>query len=193
MGLFSKFKGNSTDWKDIKDRIYPWVKAKSAGQGSESGVVVQVDIPTVPLVGDLFALFVVDRGDVVDIVQKSMIPEGMTAEELYEIARKNLVRDVKFNIVQNEESGYYGILAGGNYEACALCLDYVWEYFVNNIGENLVVAVPAKDMILIAGESNVNAIQAIKELTSEIYKSGENPLTNQMFSYDKATKKFAVL
>ena len=187
-----KTKGDrTTDLLKMQDQIYPWIKL--AEQGADSGPRKEyvLDMPTKPFLADLMIFFVLDEADHFKILQTDHMPEGMTLDILYSIAVHNLSRDVEFRLVPTNFGGY-GILAGGDHEAGALCLDALWEDCADNIGESLIVAVPAKDVVFMVGRSQTEALEKMKQAAADILRNGNRTLTSHLFLYDAEKKEFSL-
>ena len=181
------------NFSEIKTRIYPWIKLsmRDENNSSNSQQEWQIDMPMKPFLADLLIFFATDAGDRFELLQTSHMPEGMTVDELYALAVKNLSDNVEFQMTPTNFGGY-GIIAGGDHEAGSLCFDYLWEFCAEKIGENLIVAVPAKDMVLMVGQSQTEALEQMKQVVSNILQSGNRTLTAHLFLYDVEKKAFSV-
>ena len=179
------------NFEEIRTQIYPWIKKAEPDDAEDTGTVIKMDLPEKRFLADLIILFVADKGDRFEVLQRSHLPEGMTVDELYAIAVQNLADNVSFQLTPTSFDGY-GIVAGGDHEAGALCLDFLWEFCANHIGESLIVAVPAKDMVLMVGQSQTEALAQMKQLSAQIIAGGERTLTEHLFLYDAVQKKFSV-
>lgn len=179
------------DLTRIKNQIYPWVKRKINDDDVDNQNEITVDIPTRKLLADLVIIYVVDLGDRFEVLQQEQIPDQMSEQELYELAVNNLSNNVKFTL-QTTNYGGYGLLAGGNHEAGAICLDYLWEFCSNKIGEDIIVSIPSKDMVLMVGASQKKQLIAMKNLSLKIIEGGDRTLTKHLFLYNKYLKQFSV-
>jgi len=198
MGLLGKIFGanknnsaeNAIDFYEIKNDIYPWAKKSFSESFDETAIVL--DMPEKALIADLIVLFVVDRGDIFHVLQQEDIPADITIDDLYALAVKNLQNNITFRLTPAKCSGVYGLLADGNHEAGALCLDDLWEDCAKHIGENLLVAVPSKDVVLMVGQSQTDALKEMKKIALEIVKDGDGTLTEHILLYDIVQKKFTI-
>lgn len=179
------------NFDEIKDKIYPWIKKMINSESNDNQKEITVDIPEKSFLADLFIIFVVDSGDCFNVLQRSQMPEKMSEEELYELAVNNLANNIRFTL-QPTNYGGYGIIADGNHEAGALCLNYLWEFCAEQIGENLIIAVPSKDMVLMVGQSQIEELNKMKILSSDIVRSGNKTLTEHLFLYSVEQRKFTV-
>jgi uncharacterized protein YtpQ (UPF0354 family) len=189
MALFKRTDKNS--FKKIENKIYPYLKADMSGKDSDDANVMEFDCPSRPLVADLMVLFAIDCGDYLEILQREQVPADMSDDELYLLALNNLNNNIEFKFLPTNY-GAYGIIAGGNFEASSLCLEHIWEYCAEKIGENLIVAVPNRDVVIMVGESQVEELAKMKARTAGTFREGDHPLTEQLLFYDRGEKMFRV-
>ena len=147
-------------FENIKDKIYPWVKETLVDHAALNGKYIsEKDTPIVSFVGDLMIIFVIERGeDKFEILKDNMLPPEADIEALYQIACQNLVRDVKF-VISNTMYGGFGILADGHHEASSLCFKHIWSLCAEKLNDDIVIMVPAKDMVLFVPASNKKQIE----------------------------------
>lgn len=93
-----------------------------------------------------------DMGSTYMYLTYDHIPEDMSVETIESKAFENLHRDITYRMVESKESGVYGLAAGGDFEAEALCLPGIWEYCSEELKDDLLIAVPTKDMVLFTGQ-----------------------------------------
>jgi uncharacterized protein YtpQ (UPF0354 family) len=182
---------NETSFNKIKNKIYPYITADISGRDGNDARAIHADCPMKELVADLMVLFAADRGDCFELLQREQIPQGMSDDELYLLAVNNLNNDIEFRFTPTDY-GAYGIMAGGNLEASALCLEHIWEYCAERIGENLIVAVPNRDVVMMVGQSQSVELAEMRKRTTGTFKDGDHPLTEQLLFYDLAEKRFEV-
>ncbi|MCC8193595.1 MAG: DUF1444 family protein [Deltaproteobacteria bacterium] len=178
---------------DIRDHIFPWIKAALADAADDAP---EAEMPVVNLVlrdfmADLRITFAVDEGDRFTLLQRDDMPEGMDDDALYALAKKNLTEQVEFTLSGTNYGGY-GILAGGDHEAAALCLDFIWDAVAKQAGEDLVVAVPAKDCLFMALASDPGQVEAMIEISRDIFEHGERTLTRTLFLFQADARAFSV-
>lgn len=176
---------------EVKDKIYPWIKKSLNDNDTHSNNAVLIDIPEKSLLADLFIIFVADMGEKFEVLQNEHLPNGMTIDELFELSVNNLSNNIEFKLSSTNFGGY-GILAGGDHEAGCLCLDYLWEQCANKIGENLIISVPSKDMVLMVGQSQTEELEKMKAISFDIIKSGDKILSEQLLFYDKQEKRLMI-
>jgi uncharacterized protein YtpQ (UPF0354 family) len=120
------------------------------------------------------------------------LPVTISEDELHETAIANLNRDVTYTM-QETNFGGYGLIAGGDHEAGSICLPGVWEWLSAHFNNNLIVAIPAKDLVWIVPENDTEGIDNLKIAVHEMFKVGDRLLTRHIFRFDKTTTKWSVI
>ena len=213
MGLFDKLKSaisgtisnitsdslktNAVKFAEVRNKIYPWIKVMYAPNEEVPNSKHEIELKgqdepiTQEWLGNLSIFYVVDEGNSFNVLLKRDLPDSITISELHKIATTNLERDVEFKLNQTN-FGAAGLIAGGNHEAGALCLPNVWEWCSNQYHDNLIVAVPAKDMVLMVPASDKEKIDSLKNFVTEFFKNGKRLLTKQLYLYDKSNGKWTI-
>ena len=176
---------------DLREHIFPWIKAKHDAPEGETDGGVAVDLVIMDFMADLGITFAVDEGEYFSLLQWGDVPEGMDIDAIYTLAKKNLSEQVEFTLTGTNYGGF-GILAGGDHEAGALCLDFIWDAVATQAGEDLVVAVPAKDCLFMARASDPEQIEAMTAISRDIVENGERTLTRTLFLFTAANRAFSV-
>lgn len=184
---------------DLEDKIFPLIKATLPATGSGPGdgmrdgtdAVVCADPVTMDFMADLVLTFAVDDGECFSPLQWADVPEGMDADAVYALGKKNLTEQVEFTLSGTSYGGY-GILAGGDHEAAALCLPFIWDAVATQAGTDLVVAVPARDCLFMAVASDPDQVEAMKTIAKDIFENGERVLTRTLFLFSVTTRNFSV-
>ncbi|ADE11348.1 DUF1444 family protein [Sideroxydans lithotrophicus] len=74
------------------------------------------------------------------------------------------------------------ITVGGNYEASLLLFDDLWTNLSKANGE-IVVAVPARDLLMFTGSRNQQGLTKLRELATKYAKESPYHLTDKLFVY----------
>jgi hypothetical protein len=189
---------NKSFFEIHRDKIYPWVKVFFTGDGDPRNTAVQIELKgeDEPIkrewLGDLGILYVADMGDRFQILLKRDLPNEVTEEKLHQLAVDNLNRDIEFRLHETNFGGH-GLIAGGNHEAGSICLPNLWEWLVEYFNDSLIVAVPAKDLVMMVAESDKDKIANLKIFVHEIFKDGEKLLTKNIFRFGKETKTWSIV
>ncbi len=188
-----KYEEKNYLFENIKDKIYPWVKESLVDHAALNGKYISPkDTPLISFVGDLMIVLVIKRGeDKFEIVKDNMLPPEIDMEMLYQLACQNLVRDVEFS-VSNTMYGGFIILADGHHEASSLCFKHIWSVCADKIGEDLVIMVPAKDMVLFVQASNAKGIESMREFGNKAYERNKDKISKKLLLFKKEEKELVV-
>ena len=94
-------------------------------------------------------------------------PLPVPREQLREFALANLDRllpKIEMNLI---EDGFAWFSAGGDYEASLILFDGLWNGGKIAMDGDIVVAIPAKDMLLVTGSRNERGLAVMRQLASE--------------------------
>ena len=180
-------------FKNIKDKIYPWIKETLVDYKALNGKYISPnDTPIVSFVGDLMIVFAIERAeDTYEILKDNMLPPDVSIEEVYRIACENLVRDVKF-VISNTMYGGFGIIADGHHEASALCFKHIWAMCVDKLEDDILIMAPAKDMVLFVPASNQEQVKAMMQYGLEAYERNRENISKKVYRFTKDTKELLV-
>ena len=183
------------NFDEIKDKIYPWIKVvyEPDEEVPNSTQEIELKDEEQPIMqnwlGNLAIFYAVDEGEQFSLMLKRDLPQNISIGELHDIATTNLDRDVEFTFNETGFGGY-GLIAGGDHETGSLTLTGIWEWCADQIKDNLIVAVPAKDLIMMVPENDKVKINSLKNFVTEIFKEGERLLTKQLYRFDKLNNKW---
>jgi uncharacterized protein YtpQ (UPF0354 family) len=202
--LFSKTpqvdKGNAVTQSIIethRNKIYPWVKVFFTGDDPRN-TSIQIELKgkdsliKKDWLADLGILYVADMENSFQVLLERDLPNGMTTEELHQIAVDNLNRDIEFKL-HDTNFGGYGLVAGGDHEAGSICLRNMWDWLTEHLNDNLIVGIPAKDIVVMVPESDSDRIANLKIFVHEMFKDGERLLTKHIFKFDRQTKEWTIV
>jgi uncharacterized protein YtpQ (UPF0354 family) len=179
------------NFDEIKNKIYPWIKVVYGPDEEVPNSTQEIELKDEeqPIMqnwlGNLAIFYAIDEGEQFSLILKRDLPQNVTTEELHDIATTNLDRDVEFTFNETGFGGH-GLIAGGDHETGSLTLTGIWDWCAEQIQDNLIVAVPAKDLIMMVPEKDIDKINALKSFVTEIFQDGERLLTKQLYHFDKS-------
>ncbi len=103
-------------------------------------------------------------------------------KELRNLACENLKRLIS-KIERHGANGLYMITAGGDYEASLLLFDGIWDDLQKEVRGELVVAIPARDLLIVTGSEDEEGIKRMKQIVQEASAKGPYLLTPKLFVY----------
>ena len=129
---------------------------------------------------DLIIAYVVDAPKTIRyLTNKHLADLKLSVEQLHRIALTNLKRILPAPEIR-EESGLYQIHCGGTYEASLLFLNEFWDKRPFRLRGEIVVAVPARDAVLVTGSGYPEGIQRLSELAHEAHASSPYRVTSEL-------------
>jgi len=185
------------NFDEIKDKIYPWIKVvyEPDEEVPNSTQEIELKDEEQPIMqnwlGNLAIFYAVDEGEQFSLILKRDLPQNISIEDLHEIATTNLDRDIEFTFNETGFGGH-GLIAGGDHETGSLTLTGIWEWCADQIKDNLIVAVPAKDLIMMVPENDKVKVNSLKNFVTEIFKEGERLLTKQLYRFDKLNNNWTL-
>ena len=180
-------------FEDFKEKIYPWIKVtvQDNEPAPPGEFIFKVELMMKPWLGNLVIFYAVDEGHAFSLLQKNQVPPEMSVDELNRLAVENLSRDVEFQFRETNFGGH-GFIAGGDHETGSLCLPEIWKWCATELGDDLIVAVPAKDIVMMVRASDEEKIDQLKTFVTELHATGERLLTKQLYRYDAESQQWSI-
>lgn len=144
--------------------------------------------------GDMTLFFQIDRGDFWEVMIKENLPESISVDDVFSIALSNLYARYKCEIILSHHFlGYEVLSEDTNFTASVLYLGNLWINLANRLNDNLIIALPARDTVLIVEESKKDTIDEMREVVKTIYTdSGKFQLSQMLYKFDLEDKTFSV-
>jgi len=181
-----------------RGKIYPWIKVFWTADDDPRNTPIKIEFKgdESPIkknwLGDLAILYVADMGNSFQVLLERDLPKDVTREELHQLAVDNLSRDIEFKLLDTNFGGH-GLIAGGDHEAGSICVPHLWDWLAEHLNDNLIVGIPAKDLVLMVPESEEDKVTNLKIFVHEIFKGGERLLTRNIFRFDREAKEWTIV
>ena len=107
---------------------------------------------------------------------------GMSREELKALAIENLKRIVP-SVQLRVHDNIMHMTANGDYDSSLLLIDEIWSGGKVRVDGDIVVAVPARDVLLVTGSRNRGGMRKMRELAAKVVAEGPFELTATLFAY----------
>jgi uncharacterized protein YtpQ (UPF0354 family) len=107
---------------------------------------------------------------------------GVPRAELRALAIGNL-RRILPKIEMRGDDHLRIVSAGGDYEPSLLLIDEIWTGGQVTVNGDIVVAVPARDVLLVTGSRDRTGLKRMRELTAKLVAEGPYRLTDALFVY----------
>ncbi|NUN70944.1 MAG: DUF1444 family protein [Bacteroidetes bacterium] len=178
------------EYGSFKDKLYPIIKVHFTDGPHDDMVDIiftEEDEPIhTEIAGDLFVYYGIDRGENFELLKRNDIPKSITDSTLLATSIANLdnILDGKIRI-SNTTFKTKMIICGYNWEASTILLDWIWDEQIDTLGDNLVVAIPSKDLLFFTLQSDKSGIESMKKEISNVHSDGEYLLSKKLFLVTK--------
>ena len=105
-----------------------------------------------------------------------LAPLNLTIHELHELAIENLRKRIP-RVCVRQEQGVYRLVCDGNYEASLVFADTILDQLQSKFPGELILAVPAKNCLLVAGSEDKQRVRKIAELAQKVAADSSHPLS----------------
>ena len=188
--MFRNFfrKSTSEPLKNISldlSKVFPIIKGKiSTAEIADNKMDMSgtKDPISLELVDNLFIFFAIDKGEHFEYLNQSdLINCNKSIQEIRDLSITNLVRYYNEKGVSIEgDENMLMIKFDHNMESSLLLIDTLWTQLIVKLQDNLVIAVPSREILLITKASNSNSIAQLKEGAIDLYASGRHKLTENL-------------
>jgi uncharacterized protein YtpQ (UPF0354 family) len=181
-GLVESVRSTQTNPPLDRSRIVPVLKTTAWVEGIQQlrKAAPGTRLLTEPFNSELMIVYAEDRTSSMRFLM--MRDDVGDRSELHHLALANLHRLLTKIEVRQGASGVLLVSAGGDYEASLLLADSIWSSGQIKVDGDIVVAVPAKDALLVTGSHNTPGIAKLRALAAEI-AAGPYALTSTLFVY----------
>ncbi len=122
-----------------------------------------------PLVDGLFVIYAEDRPTNIRYVEKSALEDaGIDTDAIATLSVENLLEKLP-DIEVHGENGLYMVTAGGNFEASLLLVDSIWDGANFDVKGDILVSIPARDILLVSGSGETQQLARLMEMTESAY------------------------
>ena len=104
-------------------------------------------------------------------------------KDLRKLACDNLARLLPPVKIEEVAAGYYFLAADGNFEASLLLLDSVWASGAPKVKGETVVAIPARDVLLVTGSEDKAGLERMRADVAKVVQEDSYRLSNKLFLY----------
>lgn len=136
------------------------------------------------LVGDLWVVYAVDQSEATDVLRTSeAVSLGLDANSLLELSTRN-VDKLLGQIDWEPYCECYSLSCDDvTYAASVLLLNHVWERARTFINGDPIVAVPARDTVLLADSQNREALKNLRDEVEYVMKTGHHIVTDSLLRW----------
>jgi uncharacterized protein YtpQ (UPF0354 family) len=165
----------------IRPAIYAeQIRAQMGGSGT---------IYTWPVAPGLIALAVLDFTRSVRFVSDSDAAKlSLTKDELFKLGEKNLQSSTRpfSEVLKVPGSNAFGHISGEDYASSRILFHEDWRSLNTKLNNNLVVIVPAPDILLYGDSSSSQGLEALRTIAADVAKKSSRPLSLQVLQWTEA-------
>jgi uncharacterized protein YtpQ (UPF0354 family) len=172
---------SSATFEFAKPRLMPRIQPETIFNH-----LTREQVAHVPFVNGTVIVFVLDLPHMtVSVTTEQMIKWGITADDLEDIARKNLDRyvpELSVQLVESREGGKAAIVSEQDgYDAARLLLSSLHRRLAPQLGGDFYVATPARDMFIAMTGDPQPFVQRLVNRVQQDYKRLPYPITDSLF------------
>lgn len=139
---------------------------------------------------ELFIFYAEDKEESIYYLSNQDLKDiNFPIENVKEKAIENLKNTVKFR--REGKDGYYAIMAGGSFEASFILLQEIWNHENFPVDGNLVIGVPARDVLFVTGSNDSKNLQKLNDLVKNVNEGGNHIISEKIF--ELVNGKFEVM
>jgi uncharacterized protein YtpQ (UPF0354 family) len=140
-----------------------------------------------PFVGPLVISYIVEEGDLGRAFERrELAASGADENQLHERALANLARHVKtVGIRLRSHGSMMAVSFDGDLEATLMLYPTLWTHLRDEIGDELVVAVPARDVLVVSPGDSREGIAELHAVIERVWPRDDHPLTTELFQLDR--------
>ena len=122
----------------------------------------------------MIKVYAINYPDYVAYVTNDHLEDGLTIDTFHAAAAQTLSR--KTNATEFQQHGDIILAVGdGFYESSLMVDDTVWSSFAAQLGEDIVMTVPARDLLMFTPASMADTATFMFEYRDEIIADGAHP------------------
>lgn len=175
-------------FEKMKELIYPCIKpmdTESKFEVEREGETITIDLPHLPFFAGLSVFFAFDDVEMFQLIQRRQIPNQMKEEELLQIAMKNLLKDYPFELFEADYGGY-ALRSNPDHTSSYILLQPLWNKIANqDLDDDLILVVPARDIILFIKASEKEKLHALKETAKKVYDNNFKQCSLGLLLFEK--------
>lgn len=145
------------------------------------------------LAGDLVVFYGFDMGTHFELASyKEIRALKIATANLHLRAVENL-NNLPLNIEFHRGNDYHMVTAGGDHEATLVFHTAVLDFLADQVTGNIIVAIPARDLFLVASSPEPRCLAALQRKVNELIETVEKPLSGLLYTRNAISGQWSVL
>lgn len=158
------------------ERVYPVVRHLSFAQASGA-----TELYFEPFIGDMVKVYAIDYPDrVAYVTTDNLAGAGVTIDAVKKAAFANLATKLAQTQILNNGPGYM-VITDGFYESSMLLDDALWADIAVQLGDDIVMIVPSRDVVVFGAAGNPDVIDFLSFSLRDALASGTHQLSERMY------------
>lgn len=131
---------------------------------------------------DLFCIYAIDLPTGIQLLGDSKLSSmGIARENLKDLSMNNLDRVLQGKVQIENREGIYVIAADGTYESSFICRPKFWDDQSKQLKAEIVMAVPARDVVMFTRKSDRANLKRMQATTSKIFQEGQHSISESLY------------
>ncbi|MCF2872449.1 DUF1444 family protein [Octadecabacter sp. G9-8] len=166
------------------DRLFPVLRHASFAQSTgDGGIIPSGDngLYFEPYIGDMILVYAIDYPDRVAYVTRANLRDAnVRTSQMEDAAWKNF--QAKRDIVEFQGNGVsFMAVIDGFYESSLVLDSELWVSVAQQMEDDIVMIVPARDLIIVAPASNTAEVAFLRSVRTDILENGTHQLSDLMY------------
>jgi len=163
--------------------ILPIIRNISVANELESRGIDLHIFPGGQIAKDLILLYVDDAAETMTYLTLArMETAGVTKEEILDVAMENL--RAQFEKIATARSGEFSqVLGDSDYVSSLLLADSLWDQIAQGDQGEVVVGIPARDVIYFSTTADAKGIEALRKKTEEVFDGIDHPISKNLYRW----------
>jgi uncharacterized protein YtpQ (UPF0354 family) len=162
-------------------KVFPRIKGLFDNENPDpvrSSVEIAISVDDAPVIKPLAEgigiCYMIDKGDSYQVIQNKHLSTDLTIDKLHDAALTNMAIAISDKTqVNGDPKNAMMVTNGGNLEAAMLLADFLWEQIEPVFEDKICVAIPANDLLFIAGKNSSVGRQTLRTLVKQYFDNSE--------------------
>ena len=194
-------KGNSFDKADTINlsKVYPRIKGlyddRNPEPFPENSNLLSVSFDESPVIKPLAKgigiCYMLDEGNSFKIIQNRHVSAELTIEKLHSSALRNMATAISDKTeVHGDPGNIMMVTNGGNFEAAMILADFLWDQMEQVFSDNICIAIPTNDVLLVTAKNNYQARENLKNLVNQYFQDSGTKGLIVKYIYERSNNEW---
>ena len=168
------------------EKIFPIIKGDLTDEPKSERPTFIVSQEQSPLsksyVSGLIIFYGIDNGNQFVLLKNDFL-KILSIDQVHSLAIKNLITNaVKSILVHGDWNDIVMITCGNSLESSLILIDSIWKAYDNYVEEDIIIAIPKKDLLILCDSANKEKIEKLKQISNKYFFDNKlGSITNRLF------------